>query len=112
MSERVICVVYTQSQPGEEPDYHDWYDNQHLGDVARISGVVSAQRYDLLDVGSAGSGPPASCLAVYEIEGDPRTFVEELRSKFGTEAMPASPALDLGSLSMSFWKPRGGRITA
>lgn len=111
MSERVICVVYTQARPGRESEYHDWYDTRHLHDVARVAGVVSAQRYDLDEAETAGGGPPARCLAVYEVEGDPRAFVEELRSRFGTDEMPASPALDLASISMTLWKPHGERLS-
>ena len=33
-------------------------------------------------------------------------FVGELRSRFGTVEMPASDALDLQSLTMTFWKAR------
>lgn len=112
MSERVICVVYTQATPGRESEYHDWYDSRHLHDVARVAGVVSAQRYDLDETDIAAGAAPARCLAIYEVEGDPRAFVEELRSRFGTDEMPASPALDLASISMTLWKPHGERITA
>ena len=112
MSERSICVVYTQAKPGRESEYHDWYDSRHLHDVLRVAGVVSAQRYDLDETEAAGGAPPAGCLAIYEVEGDPRAFVEDLRSKFGTDEMLGSPALDRASISMTLWKPHGERITA
>jgi hypothetical protein len=112
VSERSICVVYTQAKPGRESEYHDWYDSRHLHDVLRVAGVVSAQRYDLDETEAAGGAPPAGCLAIYEVEGDPRAFVEELRSRFGTNEMLASPALDRASISMTLWKPHGERITA
>ena len=74
--------------------------------MAKVPGVVSAQRYDLAEAASAGATPPASFLAVYEIEGDPVEFVKELRRRFGTDAMPSSSALDQASISMSFWRTR------
>ena len=111
VSERVICVVYTQARPGRESEYHEWYDGRHLQDVVRVDGVLSAQRYDLVETGSGGDGQSGRCLAIYEVDGDPRAFVEELTSRFGTDEMPASPALDLSSISMTFWNPHGERVT-
>jgi hypothetical protein len=108
VTERTMCVVYTQPVAGREAEYNDWYDRQHLHDVARVPGVVSAHRFEPLDSGAGGDGEPRF-LAIYEIDRDPREFVRELRSRFGTDQMPASEALDLASLSMTFWKARGGR---
>ena len=111
MSDRTICFVYTQPLAGQESEYHDWYDRQHLHDVVRVPAVAAAQRYELVQMETAGAAPPASCLAIYEIEGDPVDFVKELRTRFGTDAMPASPALDPASISMTFWKPHGDRVS-
>lgn len=104
--ERVMCFVYTQPKPGHETEYHEWYDDRHLQDVAKVPGVVSAKRYELVEAATAGATPPASFLAIYEIDGDPVEFVKELRRRFGTDAMPASSALDQASISMSFWRTR------
>ena len=109
MSERTICCVYTQPRPGRAAEYHEWYDRQHLRDVVRVPGVVSAQRFEGCEPDSDGA-PAAPCLAIYAIAGDPQEFVSELRSRFGTDAMPASEALDLASISIVFWQPRGARL--
>lgn len=106
-SQRMLCLVFTQPKPGQDSEYQSWYDSRHLHDVAGIPGVASAQRYDPADTETTGANPPARYLAIYEVEGDPDGFVKELRARFGTDAMPASPALDLASLSMTFWKPHG-----
>ena len=107
MTERTICCVFTQAMPGRDAEYNEWYDNQHVHDVLRIPGAISAQRFDLVDGKAGAGGPPTRCLAIYEVHGDPRGFVAELRSRFGTDKMPASEALDLNHLSMTFWKARG-----
>lgn len=112
MSERVICCVYTQPVPGHESEYNDWYDHRHLHDVARVPGVLSAQRFEMVGAEAALGGPLTRFLAIYEIEGDPSGFVGELRSRFGTVEMPASDALDLQSLTMTFWKARAEPIVS
>jgi hypothetical protein len=96
---------------GRESEYHEWYDRQHLGDVARIPGVVSAQRYDPVELDPASSDG-GRCLAIYEITVSPQEFVRELRSRFGTEQMPSNDALDVAKVSMTFWTPRGERVGA
>ena len=106
MTERTVCVVFTQAVPGRDAEYNEWYDRQHLNDVLRIHGAVSAQRFDLVDGKAGADGPPTRCLAIYEVQGDLSSFVAELRSRFGTDKMPASGALDLNHLSMTFWKAR------
>ena len=40
---RFDLVVLSRCTPGEEAAYEDWYANQHLPDVCRIDGVVSAR---------------------------------------------------------------------
>jgi hypothetical protein len=112
VTERLICCVYTQPLPGRESEYNDWYDHRHLHDVARVPGVLSAQRFEMLGTESAIGGPLTRFMAIYEVEGDPSGFVGELRSRFGTDEMPASDALDLKSLTMTFWKARAEPVVS
>jgi len=109
---RTLCLVFTQPVAGREREYHDWYDNQHVQDVVRVPGVLSAQRFDAVGSGPAGESTPPRFLAVYEISGDPVRTVEELQRRFGTAEMPPSEALDLRTASMTFWSPRGGKTRA
>jgi hypothetical protein len=108
--DRTICCVFTKPVAGREREYHEWYDGQHLEDVRRVPGVVSAQRFD--PAAAQQEGPDGSFLAVYEIDGDPDSVVGELTARFGTDEMPASGALDLTSVSMTFWSPRRSSDTA
>jgi hypothetical protein len=106
-----LCLIFTQPVAGRELEYHEWYDRRHLLDVVRVPGVLSAQRFDAVASEPIGEGAPQRFLAVYEIAGDPAATVEELKRRFGTAEMPACAALDLGKVSMTFWSPRGERIT-
>ncbi len=108
---RTICLVITQPVWGREHEYHEWYDNQHVRDVVRVPGILSAQRFDAVGPKPEDEAARPRFLAVYEIAGDPDRTVEELQRRFGTPEMPASEALDLREVSMTFWSPRGDRTT-
>ena len=108
MIDRTICCVFTKPVTGREAGYHEWYDGRHLGDVLEVPGVVSAQRFD---PAAADDGVASGFLAIYEIEGDPAAVLRELTERFGTADMPATEALDLTSVSMTFWAPRRQQAT-
>ena len=93
---RFDLVVLSRCTPGEEAAYEDWYANQHLPDVCRIEGVVSARLtkvryqkdYDL-------NCPPYGYLTIYEMDGeDPNKIMESIPAVSGTDAMPLSPFLN------------------
>ena len=93
---RFDLVVLSRCTPGEEAAYEDWYANQHLPDVCRIDGVVSARLtkvryqkdYDL-------NCPPYGYLTIYEMDGeDPNKIMESILAVSGTDAMPLSPFLN------------------
>ena len=85
---RFDLVVLSRCTPGEEAAYEDWYANQHLPDVCRIDGVVSARLtkvryqkdYDL-------NCPPYGYLTIYEMDGeDPNKIMESILAVSGTDA--------------------------
>jgi hypothetical protein len=97
---RYQYVVLSRAVAGREQEFKDWYDGRHLADVRRITGVVSARRYDVtfqkvydLDA------PEWQSLAIYEIEtDDPEAFLAEISRLAGTDAMPLSDAMTMGGL--------------
>lgn len=108
-----LLLVYSRPVKGKEDEYNTWYDEVHLHDVASIPGVASAQRFDVQDFNPPGAAPPIqSHLAVYEIEGDPAAVMAEMQTRYGTDQMRASAALDLTNVSMTVWTPRDGKTTA
>ena len=93
---RFDLAVLSRCTPGEEAAFEDWYANQHLPDVCKIDGVVSARLtkvcyqkdYDL-------NAPPYGYLAIYEMEGDDGAeIMARILEVSGTDAMPLSPALN------------------
>lgn len=103
-------VVMSRPVGGREDEYNDWYSNQHLGDVLRIPGFSSAQRFKVK--GNPIAGEAWEYLAVYEIEhNDPQVVLEELGKRAGGEQMPMSSALD-SELYCVLYEPITAKVTA
>lgn len=94
---RYQFVVLTQALPGREAEFEAWYDNQHIPDVARVPGVVSARRFHVETVMSNAATPPLPwvSLALYEIESDdPHAVLAEIKARSNTPDMPLSEAIE------------------
>lgn len=63
-------VVLTESAPGEDDAFNDWYDNTHLADVLGLEGFCAAQRFRLSPIDDPKQHGGHTYLALYEIEGD------------------------------------------
>lgn len=87
-------IVLSQAQPGREEEYQTWYDTQHLADVLRVEGVVSAKRLNIgfqkvYDV----EVPRYTSLTMYELEcDDPAVLIARIAGMAGAAAMPMSDA--------------------
>jgi hypothetical protein len=110
-----MYFVFSKPVEGREDEFNEWYDRVHVPDLLAIAGVVSAQRFDLLDaeiVRAAGWTPEQRYLAIYEIDEDPDTVMARVREAVETGKMVISDALDAMEARMSFWSPRGPKIEA
>ena len=104
--ERHLMVVMTNPVEGREDEYNTWYDDRHLADVLKIPGIVSAERLELSPVQRMDPPHPYGYLALYWIETDNlQGVVDELRTRVGTELMPASDAL-AAERQVYLFKPR------
>jgi len=90
---RYQLLALTNSLPGEEAEFERWYDEQHLPDVLRVPGIVSAQRYRAA-AGLQGNSP-WKFLTLYELDTEtPGAVLEELGRRAGTTLMPLTAAMD------------------
>jgi hypothetical protein len=93
-------VVLTKATPGQEEEFHDWYDAQHLPDCVRIPGVRAARRYRLTHAFGPGATPKDiafDCLTMYELDvDDPDVVAREMSARAGTDAMPLTDSLARG----------------
>ncbi len=109
MADRTLYMVFSNPVDGRDDEFNAWYDTVHVHDVLAVPGMVSAQRYDLRDTEMsrlAGGGPHRYCV-VYEMDGDPDVVMAEVRARVASGEMVMHDALDLQSVRMSFWSPRG-----
>ena len=103
-------IVFSNPQPGMEDEYNDWYTNQHLADVLKIRGFVTAQRFKLAQ---ADSTLPGRYLAIYEMEtDDPEASLAELFRCSGTEQMPLVAALDMDAISTTLFEVITDKVSA
>ena len=92
---RFKYVVLSCAQPGLEEEFVAWYKEQHLGNVARMPGVVSVElvRLDFQRVYDL-EAPHWTLLTQYVLEGDnPEAIIDSIKAASGTDAMPMSDAL-------------------
>lgn len=93
---RYQYVILSQAKPGQEAEFVRWYKEQHLPDVARQPGVVSARLFQpalqkVYDV----EVPTYALLTMYELEtDDPEATMEAIKAKAGSAEMPMTDALD------------------
>ncbi len=66
MDKWIILVGTNCSDPAQEKEFNDWYDNTHLPDVLETPGFIRATRYENTSPQEGG----AKFLALYEIETD------------------------------------------
>jgi hypothetical protein len=93
-------VVLTKATPGQEHEFHDWYDVQHLPDCVRVPGVRAARRYRLTHAFGPGATPQElafDSLTMYELDvEDPDVVAREMSARAGTDAMPLTDSLARG----------------
>jgi hypothetical protein len=87
-------VSFSNSQPGRDDEFNDWYNDVHLPDVLKVTGFTAAQRFKLSGLQRGGESAKHKYLTVYEIDTDDIAAVmKELSQRVGTELMPLSGAL-------------------
>ena len=90
---RYVYTVFSNAVAGQEKEYNRWYNEQHLDDVLRVAGFVSAQRFKLAQPDPQA---PAQYLAIYNIDSnDVQKTLAQLVELAGKPQMPISPALDM-----------------
>ncbi len=92
---RFQYVILSRSKPGREEEFADWYAAQHLPDVCRMQGVVSAKLFRIgLQKVYDLDAPQWTLLTTYELEGDdPQAIIDAIVAVSGSDAMPLSDAL-------------------
>ena len=102
-------AIFLSPKPGREAEFHEWYEQTHLGDVLRTAGFTAAQRFG---VGAEFGAPtPGSHLAFYETEGDSAAEVLE-RLAATRDERPMIDAIDASNAAIWVLEPLGERHVA
>lgn len=87
------CLVFSNPVPGREAAFDTWYAKQHLPDVLRVPGYLSARRFSLAAGGASATRPRWRYLAIYEVDyARYEAAVALVAARSGTECMPISDA--------------------
>ncbi len=107
-------LVFSNPTEGEDDAFNDWYDSIHVPDVLAVDGVVSARRFEIdaietPDVDGLPAPPPPThrYLAMYELDRDGNEVMTEFVTRVTSGQMALSETLDLATVGLSVWRPRG-----
>lgn len=106
---RYSYVILSRATPGQEQEFDRWYDEEHLGDVRRVPGVLDAQRFHVHWQDAENFEAPAwRSLAIYQIEAeDPMETVAAISAMAKTGAMQLSESLTRDGMLRLIVKPTG-----
>lgn len=84
-------LVLTNAVPWREEEFNRWYTEQHLPDVLRVPGVVSAQRFSRTEQQRKAGPHPWQYLALYNCEAaDPQVVTDGIQARVNTAEMQMS----------------------
>lgn len=105
---KCLLLVMTNAVEGKEREFNEWYTAQHIRDILKVSGVVSAQRFQLR-AGKEGFG----FLALYELEtDDPEGVLATIRERDRNGTHAISDAVDRSNLFAGLFEPITERISS
>lgn len=113
-----LFVVLTNPIEGTDDAFNAWYDTQHLPEVLDVPGVVAAQRYDIAelkvpddeDLPAQLPPPTHRYMVIYELGDDPEVVMGEFLKRVVTGSLSLGEYLDLSTVSLTGWVPRGDHV--
>jgi len=108
-----LYLAFANPVPGREAEFLDWYEHTHVPDLLVTPGFISARRFTLHPRSDAVYPPPPHrYLVIYELDHDIETAMRHIASRVESGEIVLSDAMDLASVSMSFWEPLAPTWTA
>lgn len=110
--QKYYFMVFSNAAAGKEDTYLKWYEGQHIHDLLRIPGFVSAQFFKLADTQFGGT-QPQRYMIIWELETDnlPAVFADvNARLKDGRTVIV--DAFDVPTSNSETMIPITKRITA
>jgi len=115
-----LFIALTNPIEGQDDAFNKWYDAQHLPEVLDVPGVVAAQRYDIVELKvpddqelPAQLPPPTHrYMVIYELDNEPDVVMAEFLKRVMAGTLSLGEWLDLTTISLTGWAPRGKRVLA
>ena len=102
-------IALSSPVPGKEDEFHDWYQNTHLGQIISQPGGVGAQRYKL--VAKMMGADENEWLAIYDIEcDDPMEFLGAVGKASAEGKLTQCEANDMGKVYTALFAEHGERV--
>lgn len=113
-------VVLSNPIEGQDDSFNKWYDEVHVPEVLDVPGVVAAQRYDIAelkipddeDLPAQLPPPTHRYMVIYELDREPEVVMAEFLERVMSGKLSLGETLDLSTVSMTGWTPRGDRQLA
>jgi hypothetical protein len=113
-------IVLSNPIEGEDDKFNKWYDEVHVPEVLDVPGVIAAQRYDLAelkipddpDLPAQLPPPTHRYLVIYELDRAPEDVMAGFLERVMSGKLSLGETLDLTTVSMTGWAPRGERRLA
>ncbi len=116
MADKFIQIVFSNPLPGRDDEFNEWYDNVHIPELLAVPGMLSAQRYEIRDAEiyhmEGGAVPEHRYALIYEMEGDVDAIMNKIQQGVADGKINMADCLDMSSWRLSFWDPRGPKVTA
>ena len=107
---KYMFLILANAAEGRDGEFNEWYDNQHIGDVLKIPGFVSAQRFTAV---KSGPSAPFGYMTLYEVETDDVAATQAaVVAAAGGPAMPMSSSLDTSNLIATYFQANGAKRVA
>lgn len=108
-----LYVVQSNPVAGREQEFNDWYTSRHLPEMLTVPGFASAQRFAASPILRSPASSPCrySCLAIYEVTGDPRLAFDALDRARAAGTVTRSPAIS-ADLAAYLFDPVTTRLVA
>jgi hypothetical protein len=112
-----LLLVFSNATGGRDEEFNEWYDSVHVPDVLGVPGVLAARRYEVADLEvpqHEDTPPPAPpvhrYLAVYRLSRDANEVMQEFLARMTSGQMVLNETLDLSTVGLSVWSPRGSEV--
>lgn len=93
-----FMIAFAKAVEGRKDELNEWFEKQHVADLLKIPGFVSARRIAVRPLGAREGMPVWDFMALYEINAeDVHAVIKEAGVRMATGVIVMSEALDRSS---------------